>query len=418
MSESEVARNVEGGLQRLARLRERADRGRQRLARLRERAEQEGQKPDSLLLEAVEELGQALQDLSITLEDLSSTQEGLAEAKLEAQRHGRRYLDLFQFAPDAYVVTDELGVIRAGNAMAEQKLGRSLRSLKGKPLTPLVAQGDRDLFLACLSALREQGGPLEDRAIRFGSDPTFHASVSAVPELRDGSLEIRWILRDVSSQKDLETQLRQAAAATAVAEDRERRRIAADLHDDVAQTLSLVSIKLGKLRDAVPDSGVQEELGEMVDLLTQSRQRINSLSFQLSPPILHDVGLMAAAGWLVDHLHRSYGLKIDFEGDDELPLSEAMRVSLFRSLRELLINVARHAGTDEARVSAIWEGDALTVAVEDEGIGFVVGRSAGYGLLSIAERLEGLGGRLEIDSEVGRGTRVRMIVPVSAPERG
>lgn len=91
-----------------------------------------------------------------------------------------------------------------------------------------------------------------------------------------------------------------------------------------------------------------------------------------------------------------------------------LREALFRSLRELLINVARHARTDKAEVCLAEEDGVVSVLVEDEGIGFEVGRGGnpGFGLVSLRERLEALGGRLEIDSQVGRGTRARLVVPV------
>ena len=92
-----------------------------------------------------------------------------------------------------------------------------------------------------------------------------------------------------------------------------------------------------------------------------------------------------------------------------------MRITLFRALRELLINVARHAGTQEARVGLRAEGDILALNVEDRGLGFDGDRvRAGFGLLSIRERVEALGGRLEIDTQVGRGTRARLVVPIGS----
>ena len=325
-----------------------------------------------------------------------------------------------------------------------------------------------------LAALRDRLAPVEDELIRFGTDPGFDASISAVPEERESGLEIRWILRDVterrraeralraseariravldvafdgvlgtdaagvihsvqhramsdvrlsrrasstaapwtcsgspgktlaaiaigsvhecvgvrrdgsrfpiqvsasgtqpeagggivstvrdlSAQKGLESQLRAATAATALAEERERQRLAADLHDDVGQLLSLVAIKLGMLRGASGQAAARLH-DEVADLVTRAHQRTESLMFQLSPPILRDMGLAAAVEWLAEDIGKSYGLRIHVEHDGEPPLDEATRVTAFRSLRELLINAARHAKTDAATVTMARQGAEL-----------------------------------------------------------
>jgi signal transduction histidine kinase len=148
------------------------------------------------------------------------------------------------------------------------------------------------------------------------------------------------------------------------------------------------------------------------ELVARAHQRIDSLTFQLSPPILRDVGLASAAEWLAEEIERSYGLRVKVERDGEPPLDEAMRTALFRALRELLINAARHAHTEEARMRLTREGGDLIVSVEDDGIGFDE-RGGGFGLVSVRERLEALGARFEIESSIGHGTRVRIDVPLS-----
>ena len=221
-------------------------------------------------------------------------------------------------------------------------------------------------------------------------------------------------VRDLRGQRTLESRLRAAAQAAVVAEERERRRLAADLHDDVSQLLSLAGMKLGMLRGRAAGDGGLEALRELTEIVTRARERTESLTFQLSPPILHDVGLGAAAEWLAEEMGRSYGLRVRVEREAELPLDERIRVTLFRALRELLINVARHANTHEARVALRRDGGSLMVTVQDHGLGFDRAQiRAGFGLLNIRERIEALGGRFELDTEVGRGTRAVMVVPAA-----
>lgn len=499
-----------------------------RVRQLRERAARDGLAANPVVDETLHVLEETVGALSASLEELSCSNAELTQANRDAELHARRYVELFRYAPDAYVVTDAHGVILELNSIAENKLGRIARFLVGKPLLAVVARADRDAFLACLAALRYRLAPLEDELIRFGSDPGFDASISAVPEEREGGLEIRWILRDVterrraeralrasearnravldvafdgvlgidgegkirssntalsrmfgyragtldgrpeevlglsredlagiaigsvheftgirrdgsrfpvqvsksptqreagggivatvrdlSAQKGLESQLRAATAATALAEERERQRLAADLHDDVGQLLSLMSIKLGMLRGASGQAAARLR-DEVADLVMRAHQRTESLTFQLSPPILRDMGLTAAVEWLAEDIGKSYGLRIHVEHDGEPPLDEATRVTAFRALRELLINAARHANTDAAAVTLARSGSDLGIAVEDRGVGFDYGsNSIGFGLLTVRERIEALGGRFEIESEIGGGTRASIVVALA-----
>ena len=158
-------------------------------------------------------------------------------------------------------------------------------------------------------------------------------------------------MRDLSVQKGLESQLRAATAATALAEERERQRLAADLHDDVGQLLE-PRRRSSSACCAAPREAAARLRDEVADLVTRAHQRTESLMFQLSPPILRDMGLTAAVEWLAEDIGKSYGLRIHVEHDGEPPLDEATRVTVFRSLRELLINAARHAQDRRGRRDA------------------------------------------------------------------
>jgi signal transduction histidine kinase len=227
-------------------------------------------------------------------------------------------------------------------------------------------------------------------------------------------LGIAAIAKDISALKEAESQRRAASRAAEDAEARERRALACDLHDAVSQSLALARTKLAALRiESATTTDAAGRLRDIEALVADAEERTRTLTFRLSPPTLHDVGLAAALEWLAEDLVRRSGLHV-VVSDDGLPkpLGAQAREALFRSVRELLINVARHARTDKASVSLIREDDAVAITVGDEGIGFDRGLSGGFGLLSVRERVEGLGGRLEIESEPHRGTRVRMVVPL------
>jgi signal transduction histidine kinase len=219
----------------------------------------------------------------------------------------------------------------------------------------------------------------------------------------------------VTELRGAERALRRAASEASLAEQRERRKLASDLHDDAGQLLSLASLKLRALADAL--TGEEDgQFRELAEILAEARRRIASLSFQLSPPLLHDVGLVAATRWLAEDLERRYGIAVKVAESEELALDEAARVTLFRAIRELLINVTRHAGVAEARVRIWSEGILAGAAVEDAGVGFRPdAASDGFGLLALRERLGQLGGTLTIGRGPGGvGSRVVASVPLTA----
>jgi PAS domain S-box-containing protein len=215
-------------------------------------------------------------------------------------------------------------------------------------------------------------------------------------------------------------QLRALASELSLAEERERRRIATYLHDTIAQVLTTASMKLEALLvspDAAPVAG---PLGEIRDLIHRSIQDARSATFDLSPPILHELGLTVALEWLTERFGAEHSLAATFaETGPDTALEEDLRIVLFRAVRELLHNVAKHARARRATVVQHIEDTHLSITVEDDGRGFDVARAlpdaralTGFGLFAIRERLAHFGGSLEIRSQPGRGTAVVLSVPI------
>lgn len=215
-------------------------------------------------------------------------------------------------------------------------------------------------------------------------------------------------------------QLRSLASDLSLAEERERRRIATMLHDHIGQLLALSKIKLGALLESASSTDFVDDLRGIREHIEQAIQYARSLTFELSPPILYDLGLDAAIEWLTEQIEEQHGILCKFESDDKpKPVSDEMRVFLFTAVRELLVNVAKHAGAEIAKVTIRRVNDTITIHVADNGAGFNAARkqfyledNKGFGLFSIRERLRHLSGQMEVRSSRGRGTRIVLIAPL------
>jgi signal transduction histidine kinase len=210
--------------------------------------------------------------------------------------------------------------------------------------------------------------------------------------------------------------LRSHSAQVELEIEQARRRAAVDLHDGIGQLLALLNIKLGLLRKEAQAEMLDPQLREIESLIGEAREQSKEMTWRLSPPVLYEVGLVAALQWLANDMERRYGLQVKVEDEGEcVQLDEATRISLFRSVNELLVNVAKHAKVDHAVVRvSYWVGD-IAIVVEDQGVGFDSSSNASeYGLFSVRERLHHLGGILTIASKRGEGTKVTLSAPLRA----
>jgi signal transduction histidine kinase len=218
-------------------------------------------------------------------------------------------------------------------------------------------------------------------------------------------------------------QLRSLASQLVNAEERERRRLATDLHDRVGQLLAASKINLGLAQQASRDPESSLLIDRIRDYIEQAIQETRSLTFQLSPPVLYELGLEAALQYLVEQVGEQYGIGINYTNEMEtIPLDEDVRVLLYRGASELLTNVVKHASAHQVTLSTRMDGSEVLLSVQDDGIGFKwreQGKKAlkdqGFGLFSIRERLSHIGGRLTIDSQPGKGSRICLIVPSNSP---
>ncbi len=234
------------------------------------------------------------------------------------------------------------------------------------------------------------------------------------------------IVVDISAQKESEKEvlhfqelLREMDSQLQLTQERERCNLASDLHDSVAQLLAAANMRITFVRGKENDPKLQSHLNDASEILIQAINQTRSLVFQLSPPTLYSQGLQAAIHDLAGHMLPLHNLHVAFTPTAApLELNEKANIHIFRAVRELLTNVAKHAGVSECSVSVTHSEDTVYVTVEDDGAGFgspPLERGpthGGFGLFGTRMRLRAIGGNLIIKSEPGKGTAATVRVPL------
>jgi PAS domain S-box-containing protein len=221
--------------------------------------------------------------------------------------------------------------------------------------------------------------------------------------------------------RERSNQLRRLAAELTLAEQREQRRLAELLHDNLQQLLAAAKFRTAMLVATAEREEVRQNAGLVEVLLNQAIDWSHSLTGELSPTVLHRSGLVPALEWLVAWMKDKHGLSValDVEPGPSLA-SEDVALLVFRSVRELLFNTVKHSGVRSAVLRVRHRNEDVEIEVSDEGAGFVpmpvdgVSQDGGFGLFSVGERVGLLGGRMDIDSAPGRGSRILLRVPSTA----
>ena len=367
------------------------------------------------------------------------TEQHRAEEALIASDH--RFRSIFDQAAVGIIEVRPDGHARLANERFCRMLGYSQTELTGKHFRDVTHPDDLpgDQHQADRLGRGEiDSYTLEKRFLRRDGRPVWtNLTCSAV---RDGTGRMRAVVAivvDVSPQKQAEAklrrltetleqrvnertaELRQTAWELTRTEQRERQRIAADLHDELAQLLLAARLKLDAAQTTEP--AVQSRLDESRDLLAQSMQYVRTLIATLAAATHDDLPLNEALRQEAQRVDKTYGLNVHVHAEaPPRKLSVELRDLLLRAARELLINAAKHAGAAEAELAMWRAGPQLCLQVRDEGAGFDPAQleqhpsdAGGFGLHHLRRRLRLIGGEVTLRSEPGVGTEVTLHLPLS-----
>ena len=351
------------------------------------------------------------------------------KAEQQVRQSEQKYKELFESAREAIIIMDLNGKITDANRIVEE-YGHTRDYLLGKSIFDFIpvnhrARAARDFDELC------HGTPVKGAMEVIGPKGNLMVEYRDNPIVREGQIvAVQAILMDITEQKraeqalrDYQARLKLLAAELALAEERERHRIAAGIHDGIGQKLALAKMELQLLARSPGKSKIPASLDGVCARIDEAIKDAHSLTFELSNPALYDLSFKAAIDlWLLEKIQKKHGIKCTvIAGEQAVPLDENSKVVLFRALRELAVNVVKHAKATVLTVTVEKLENSVQITCKDDGLGFTPPEEGalprdvgGFGLFNIKERLEYLGGSMKLQSAPGRGTLVTLSLPAAA----
>ncbi len=390
-------------------------------------------KPEKVSPKQVQSLEERLAEAEATL---AAIQSGEVDALIVRDRQGEKIFTLTGAEHPYRIMVETMnegaatfaldGTVLYCNSRFAQMVGTPLNKIIGDSIYKLIQPWDKKNFAAMYSGRKTKKSRRGEFSLRAsdGSSIPVLLSLSFIRNEKTAP-SVCIVATDIKDRKIAEEEiakahdkLRALTTELITTEERQRRQIATALHDSVAQTLGVAKMKLEILEDRIECEDMRG-LAEIRGLIYQSIQQTRTVMSELSPQVLYELGLCPAIESLAEQIEAQHGLKVRFKSNGKPDnISEELETILFRATRELVMNVVKHAKAKKAKVSVWSKGEQINIEVEDDGIGFNKPAlnydyaKEGFGLFSIRERLSSFDGNIVISSRRGRGTRIKISVPV------
>lgn len=354
-----------------------------------------------------------------------------------------KFRGIFEHANDCIIYLDSSGRILDINEKARQIFGGPKKQVLNRHFIDLdiFSPKDKPILMSSFEGVLSGREPVITITIKNKEGKNFVLECSAsLRRTGDEATNIMVIARDITERNkadqkiyDYQQQLKALSSQLSLIEERAKRKIAAELHDNVGQRLATAKLELQSLTGSSPDTKMSDSINNICKEIIRIMDDVRSLTFELGNPLLDAIGLTAALErYITEEIQAKFKIKCELINEaGAQDLEETVRTILYRSTRELLINVVKHAQAHNIKVriyqpaglpprllTQVGAADNIHVCVEDDGVGFEVGkiatlptRAGGFGLFSIKEQLEYIGGNLQVESEVGHGTKVTIGCP-------
>lgn len=334
-----------------------------------------------------------------------------------------RLAGLLDSAMDGIVSVDDSQRVVMYNRAAEKMFGWTANEVQGKPLDLLIPERYRGghnqqvrRFGATGTTSRRMGDNTVLYALRKdGTEFPIDASISQL-QTPEGKL-YTVILRDVTERVRAREELASFAAESAGVREQEKSRIARELHDELAQSLTALKMDTIWMRDHVgdEDATAQEKISEMLSMLDAAVASVRRIAADLRPLVLDDLGFVPAIEWVAQNFTQRTGIPCELQVDESLELEEPFATGVFRIVQESLVNVGKHARATKVEVEVKASGDDLLLRVQDDGIGFrpnAPRKPQSLGLVGLRERAMLMRGDVKVESAPGTGTVIEARIPV------
>ncbi|HWI78891.1 MAG TPA: PAS domain-containing sensor histidine kinase [Ramlibacter sp.] len=337
-----------------------------------------------------------------------------------------RLRGLLESAMDAILSVDEDQKIILYNRAAEKIFGWPAAEIKGKSLQVLLPARFRDGHAGQVRHFGRTGVTsrrMGDRTVVYGlrangEEFPMDASISQL-DTPEGKI-YTVILRDVTERVRAQEELAAFAAEASGVREQEKTRIARELHDELAQSLTALKMDTLWIRDnlGTDPQAAAGKLAQMLVMLDSSVAATRRIAADLRPLLLDDLGLAPAIEWLVQNFSQRTGVVCALDLDEDLQLQEPFATAVFRMVQESLVNVGKHAQARNVAVRVAFEGSNMVLSVHDDGVGFQLSdprKPQSLGLVGLRERAHLLHGSVQITTAPGKGTRVEARIPVAGP---
>ncbi len=358
------------------------------------------------------------------------TNQVIAEKALEESAN--KLKTIVNAVSEGLAIVDENNIILEANEFLSKLFGLKREDIMNKKCSKIFApwaEKCTDCPLKKLFKNKEKLPVIEKtKVLKNGTIRYFNIQCYPIPQYNKKNPKSVISIRDITERKNMEKKniqnykrkMKNLSHKLTLAEEHERKRIATTLHAEVGQTLAFLKLKISELKGKESPANIKEELEEVHNLAENAITSTRSLMTQLSPAILYELGFIPAVDWLAENILRENNIKYIFKNDGkEKPLTNDLSILLFQTVRELLVNIRKHAQAENVKISIKRQGKNILIEVKDDGVGFdtsaldsYVESDIGFGLLNIRSRIDVVGGHFEIESHKNKGTKIKLEAPL------
>ena len=252
----------------------------------------------------------------------------------------------------------------------------------------------------------------------YNNDREFHGFRGVCYDITERKQAEIALKKNVQQIKKYQKKLKKLNNEVTLVEERERRRIAENLHDSLGQTLSLAYMQLSSITNMNFSGNVKQVINNTSELLNKAISESRNLTYDLSPPILYELGLMATFKWKLEQVQKKHGISTILSGENEkIEIQKEFKIFVYRIVSELITNIIKHANASLIEINIKKGKKYYYITVKDDGVGLKQKfdkknlSKGGFGLLSIAERLDTIKGQFNLESNTGEGTKAIVAIP-------